>query len=189
MARMVAHPAKFSQPILDVLIKNVSNGLVLDPMAGVDKRTICGDALNLPFVDATFDSIVVSPVYGSRMSDSHVAKDTSRRHTYTHTLGRQLHENNSGKLQWGPAYREFHVAAWRESSRVLKPDGQFWLNISDHIRRGEVQPVSDWHLYALEFLGFKLKRKFKVQTKRLRHGENHEKRVGFENIFLFQRSL
>lgn len=205
------HPAKYSEGILDLLIKKVPPGLVLDPMAGVGNihrlgpqretfgieiepewanlhpRTICGDALALPFADNTFDSIVVSPTYGNRTADSHKARDDSTRHTYTHYLGRKLAPTNSGQLQWGSSYRSFHLAAWEESARVLKPEGQFWLNVSDHIRNKKVQHVSDWHVYALEFLGFRLKKRFTVETKRLRHGQNYDQRVDHENIFVLSR--
>ena len=48
-------------------------------------------------------------------------------------------------MQWGDAYRSFHVKAWREAWRVLRPGGRFVLNIKDHIRNGERMPVTDWH--------------------------------------------
>lgn len=38
-------------------------------------RTIVGNALALPFPDATFDAIATSPTYGNRMADSHNAQE------------------------------------------------------------------------------------------------------------------
>ena len=48
-----------------------------------------------------FDAIVTSPTYGNRMADHHNAKDGSKRNTYTHYIGHQLHDGNTGKMQWG----------------------------------------------------------------------------------------
>jgi tRNA G10 N-methylase Trm11 len=95
---------------------------------------VVGDALALPFPDATFDAVVTSPTYGNRMADHHHARDGSLRYSYTHTLGRSLHPNNSGTLHWGAEYQRFHSLAWREVWRVVRPGGRFVLNIKDHVR-------------------------------------------------------
>src|SRR5690606_20149612 len=67
------------------------------------------DAANMAWAnDEEFDAIVTSPCYGNRMADHHDARDSSRRYTYRHMLGRPLHPANTGKLQWGEAYQEAH---------------------------------------------------------------------------------
>lgn len=207
---LMKHPAKFSDPILDQIEQLlVQNGVILDPFAGTGKihllctpsrhtigveiepewatlhpQTIVGNALQLPFHDNTFDAIVTSPVYGNRMSDHHNAKDGSVRHTYRHTLGRQLHPDNSGQLQWGNKYKTFHQQAWKETTRVLKPGGQFILNISDHIRKGEIQPVTNWHLNELQNThGLQLKDHRTVPTKRNRMGSHRDLRVTHEHLY------
>ena len=124
--------------------------------------------------------------YGNRMSDHHDAKDASKRRTYTHTLGRKLHQDNSGALDWGPQYRAFHVAAWTEARRVLQAGGAFVLNIKDHIRGGQVQPVTQWHIDALTGLGFRLLRHEHVPTPSMRYGANADKRVEYESVILFE---
>lgn len=43
-----------------------------------DRMTVQGDAAALSFPDGAFDAVVVSPDYGSRLADSHVAKDPCR---------------------------------------------------------------------------------------------------------------
>lgn len=110
--------------------------------------------------------------------------------TYTHRLGRKLHENNSGAMQWGKKYREFHTSAWDELARVLDPDARpsgesyFILNISDHIRAGRVVPVTDWHLVALGEIGFRVQKRVEVATKRMRKGANAQARVDHESVIL-----
>ena len=85
---------------------------------------------------------MTSPTYGDRLADHHDARDGSVRHSYKHDLGRDLHPDNSGAMQWGPAYRDFHTAAWVEVRRVLRPGGRFVLNVKDHVRGGVVQSGS-----------------------------------------------
>ena len=83
------------------------------------------------------------------MADHHNAYDPQTRHTYRHDLGRDLNPANSGAMQWGDEYREFHVAAWMEAVRVLRSGGRFVLNIKDHIRDAKWQDVAGWHLAVL----------------------------------------
>ena len=206
----IKHPAKFSDVLIEQIDKMVvTHSSVLDPFAGVGTihklhprcetygieiepewanmhpRTIVGNALDLPFSNDTFDYVVTSPCYGNRMADHHNAKDSSRRMTYTHTLGRTLHDDNSGKMQWGKEYRSFHNTAWMEVRRVLKPYGNFILNISDHIRKGERVPVTSWHIETLRSLGFIMVNEIKIPTPRMRFGQNHAARIEYESIIEF----
>jgi SAM-dependent methyltransferase len=163
-------------------------GVELEPeWAEMHPRTIQGNALYLPFLNESFDAICTSPVYGNRMSDHHDAKDTSRRNTYTHALGRKLHPDNSGTLQWGEAYRDFHLRAWAESIRVLRPGGRFVLNIKDHIRGGDVMPVTQWHTDALSGLGLVLAAQKQIETPGNRQGENGDLRIPHEWVIVFFR--
>lgn len=210
-----AHPAKFSDAVLAVLVRFIPDGAaVLDPFAGVGRvhelggdRGICtfgveiepewaanhpftmvGNALDLPSAwTAKFDVVCTSPTFGNRMADAHEAKDTSRRHTYRHVLGRKLHPANSGQLPWSEKYREFHRLAWTEVRRVLKADGLFLLNISNHIRKGIEQPVMAWHLKTCLEMGFSLVALEPVKTPRMRHGENHEARMAHEYVLVLRR--
>ena len=162
-------------------------GVEIEPeWANMHPRTVVGDATALPFVDDSFDCIVTSPCYGNRMADHHEAKDDSRRVTYRHTLGRPLHPNNAGQLQWGDKYRAFHLAAWAEAARVLKPGGTFILNCSDHIRAGKVQRVTTWHIFALIGLGFELIDGARIKTPRMGFGANAKARVGYESVVVLQ---
>lgn len=210
---MTRHPAKFSDdllPIMDVMLGSAER--ILDPFAGVGKlrlirpnavlneiepewigqadgsRTI-GDATFLPFADDSFDAICTSPVYGNRMSDSfidHKPEKNYRRNTYTHAIGRKLHDRNTGKMQWGDQYRHMHESAWSECRRVLKNNGIFVLNISDHIRNRERVNVSDWHIKTLANLDFMMYDIYPVKTRRNRQGENRELRVDYEYVIRFR---
>lgn len=208
---MTAHPSKFSDPVLDcisaMLASNVDyRPLVLDPFAGTGKvhqlsevrcvgveiepewatmhsKNIIANALQLPFPDDVFEGLITSPSYGNRLADSHDAKDGSRRHSYTHTLGRKLHPGNSGQLQWGDKYRIFHEWAWSECLRVLLPGAFVIINVSNHIRGGVEQLVTEWHLSWFLRHGCSVVDLDRVATKRLREGANFQARVEHENVF------
>ncbi len=125
--------------------------------------------------------------YGNRMADHHNAKDKSKRITYKHCLGHDLHPHNSGQLQWGIRYRVFHYHAWKECIRVLKPKGKLILNISDHIRDGKRQHVFNWHEMILVDLGMTVIYGKNVKTHRMRRGKNSELRVDYEQVFAFRK--
>lgn len=209
---MVEHPAKFS----DVILKAIEPLLagyekVLDPFAGTGRlREIqpdaylieiepewaeiasaeVGNALDLQYPDGFFDACATSPCYGNRMADhfeDHQKEKGYKRHTYRHYLGRPLHPDNAGQLQWGKKYRDFHRRAWAEVYRVLRSGGRFILNISDHIRAGKRVEVSEWHCSTILQLGFQLENCFTVETPRQRHGANRNLRVDHENIYVFKK--
>jgi len=196
----VSHPARYSDALIPVfadLLRAYSPGhTVLDPFAGtgrihalrpdwetwgvelepewaeLSEWTRQGSALELPWSTGEFDAVVTSPTYGNRLADHHNATDPERRRSYTHDLGRDLHPDNTGAMQWGDDYRHMHGAAWMEAARVLKPGGVFLLNIKDHIRGGERQHVAGWHVSQLILLGFTLLCHEPVVTPSLRQGEN-----------------
>ncbi len=121
-------------------------------------------------------------------SDHHEAKDASRRNTYRHALGRPLHPNNAGQLQWGDKYRSFHEQAWQEVRKLLKPDGLFVLNVKDHVRKGTVVPVTEWHICAIIAIGLELVEGRAVVAPGLRQGRNGEARTPHESVLCFQRA-
>lgn len=149
----------------------------------------CGDffALAAEMPGASFDGAFTSCTYGNRMADHHEARDDSRRNTYRHALGRPLSPNNSGAMQWGDDYRDFHQRAWRELFRLVRPGGWFLLNVSDHIRKGEQVAVTDWHINTCVAIGWRLDEARKVATPRQRMGANGALRVDGEWLLAFQR--
>lgn len=124
--------------------------------------------------------------YGNRMADSHTARDNSRRNTYTHAMGRKLHSENAGAMQWGIRYRVFHVKAWTEARRVLQLGGFFVLNIKDHYRNGKRQYVTDFHRAALKNIGFLEVEHRRVECPGQRFGANGGLRMDYESVILFK---
>lgn len=213
---MTNHPAKFSDELMPLFQELIDSHLsprprVLDPFAGTGRihelqrcstigieiepewaamscKTIEGDARRLPRQwTEHFDMVITSPTYGNRMADHHEAKDSSKRITYRHVLGRPLSPGSSGSMQWGDEYRELHIVAWAEVWRVLKPDGLFVLNIRDHIRKGELVPVTDWHVKTIVNLGFTHVTSHYVPTPGMRFGANSTLRVDGETVAVFQK--
>lgn len=164
-------------------------GIELEPeWAAAHPQTLVGDALDLAshWNEPTFDVICTSCTYGNRMADNHDAKDSSRRNTYKHSLGRDPSPGSSAVMQWGQAYWDFHRAAWVEATRVLLADGLFILNVKDHIRGKQIIPVSEWHLGVLTLLGFRLVRAIRVPVTGNRQGENGDARVPYENVYVLR---
>lgn len=207
------HPARYSDALLSHMARMLSGRRrILDPFGGVggvfrlaawlpdaqidaveieeewaaaDRRMTHGNALSLPWPAATFDAICTSPTYGNRMADHHTARDATRRNTYRHALGRPLSGDNSGALQWGDQYRDFHARAWAEARRVLAPGGVFVLNCKDHIRRGVIQHVTGWHISELERIGFRLIDRIDVPVPGQRFGANGHLRAEHETVAAF----
>lgn len=210
--RNIKHPAKYSDCLLPIFSKYLKNStMVLDPFAGIGKlrkivtnavlleiefewaslnNGIVADSQCMPFKNGVFDAICTSPTYGNRMADhfiDHQAHKNYIRNTYRQCLGRDLHKNNSGRMQWGEEYKKIHINVWNECKRVLKDDGLFILNISDHIRKGELIKVSDWHINVLNNLGFVIEKKIEVKTKRQKMGSNSDLRAGCEYVFILKK--
>ena len=139
--------------------------------------------------EGKFDVICTSPCYGNRMADHHEAKEDSVRNTYRHKLGRPLTEGSAAGMQWGDAYKNFHLVAWKKVYRLLQWDGLFILNVKDHIRKGEVMPVVAWHHEVITgIFGNTPIYSMKVPVKGNRQGENHELRVDHEMIYVWRKA-
>lgn len=179
-----------------------TTGVEIEPeLAALHHNTFLGDALNLqPLIDhevrfpVVFDTVVTSPTYGNRFADKHEAKDGSMRRSYTHDMRRmtgdptrKLHKNNSGTLHFGPAYINFHYRAWVECARVLVEEGWMFLNVSDFIRRGKRVPVVATHRGLLRRAGFEVLGGERVETPRMRFGQNHEARVDGEVVIIARK--
>ena len=157
----------------------------VDYSFGVDQWYV-GDASSMPHIaDSYFDAICTSPTYGNRMADHFEAKDESHRITYRHYLGRVLNKNNTGRMQWGKKYRKVHEDIYLECKRVLCDKGLFILNVSDHIRKGEIIKVSDWHKNTLIGMGFICFSDEKIKIPRMGFGANSALRVDHERVMMF----
>jgi SAM-dependent methyltransferase len=206
----IRHPAKFTEAMVGRATEFLRDyDRVLDPFAGVGlvhllpnetvgveiepewaamhPKTVVGDALRLPFARWGFDAVFTSPTYGNRLADHHNAQDGSTRRSYTHDLGRTLHENNTGSLQWGETYRHLHLMAWGEVLRVVRPGGRFVINVKNHIRGGVEVPVVEWHLSHILQFGWELAHVVPVEAKGMRYGQNHAARLGYEFLIVFDK--
>lgn len=167
-------------------------GVEMEPeWATQHKRTIVGDSRFLAQLlePESFDAVITSCSYANRMSDRYAGDPKgSRRFTYRISLGRPLSEGNGAAVQWSGSqkkeYQAIHETVWEQCFQVLKPGGLLLLNVSDHIRGGEVMPVVAWHSKTLESVGFKLIAEHSVKTRRMRMGANREKRVPTEMVLV-----
>lgn len=212
----MTHPARYTKSLLPVFARMLRDrAKILDPFGGTGERLnelaallpgarlfgveierewitgagmVNANALYLPFASASFDAIVTSPTYGNRMADHHEARDASQRNTYRHRLGRPLAADNSGAMQWGEEYQRFHILAWREALRVLKPGGVFVLNVKDHIRAGVRQEVTAWHITTLCALGLVNTGDVEqIEASGNRQGRNGSARIGYECVVKLEK--
>ena len=131
------------------------------------------------------DAIITSPTYANRMADKHVARDGSKRITYTHKLGRQLTRGNSGEMQWGDEYQTFHLRAWKHAVKLLVPGGLVIVNVKNHIRAGVEIDVVGWHEWALGAAGVEVEERVEIEVNGMGYGQHqHDKKVGQEVLLV-----
>lgn len=111
----------------------------------------------------------------------------SRRYSYAISLGRKLSDGSGAALHWGQGYRDLHGLCVEEMTRVVAPGGLIVVNLSDHIRGGERQWVTDWWLRTLLERGCRWLEGHTVSTRRVGHGANRNARVDGEQILVVQR--
>lgn len=167
-----------------------THGVELEPeWAAAHWHTQVGDATMLTYLGGSFDAVVTSPPYGNRMADSYAGDAKgSKRVTYRIALGHELTEGSGAGMQWGRSYRETMGDALDEIERVLKPGGLFLLNISNHIRKGEEQRVSEWYLSeCCEKRQFRLLDDIHIDTPRMGFGQHAELRVDYEHLYVMEK--
>lgn len=172
------------------------------PWADLHPETICGDMFAV--VDdwvrlstVRFDGIVVSWVYGNRMSDHHKAADSSRRHSYTHDIRVQtgdadyeLDPNNSGLLYaWNEEYWEWHARAYGTLHGVVNDDGKSsFFNVKNFVRDKQPFNIVGRHIRTMKQCGWEVVKLHSVATPGMRHGENYEARA-LEEVIIEARKV
>lgn len=161
--------------------------------AAAHPDTICADSRYVEFERYRFNVVATSCTYANRMADHHEATDVSERITYRHKLGRPLTPGNSGAMQWvgrsGEEYRELHRTVWANCFGWLRPSGLLILNIKDHIRKGQRQAVSAWHVKTLLGLGFEFEDCVPVASGGIHQTEHKSQRVDAELVWVFSKGL
>lgn len=132
-----------------------------------------------------YDTIVTLPTYGNRMADHFRTEHPERRMTYTHCIGHELNDENTGRMHFGKQYCEKHERIFRHLFDLLTDDGIFILNCSNFIRKGEVVDVISWMRETMVSLGFVMCSSEDVPTPRMRFGANSDKRADYETVMLF----
>ena len=165
--------------------------------ADTHERTIHGNALKMRFPNGYFQVIFTSPTYGNRLADKHTVQNERQpwvRRSYTHDLREatgdpdaDLDPDNSGRLQWGKAYKNFHIKFMEEAYRVLMPGGLFILNVSDHVRARQVIPVCGFWTELMAEFEMKCIERETIETRRMKFGKNHEARVDHEMLYCFRK--
>jgi len=116
-------------------------------------------------------------------------KESSKRMTYRHVLGRELNPGNTGMYQFTQnEYKQLHYAVYEECHRILEPGGIMIVNVSDHIRKGQRQPVCQWHKGAMRNAGFTHVRTQEVSTNRMGFGANSDVRVDTEEFQIYRKA-
>lgn len=156
-----------------------------DKVATPDRFIVCDSEFF--HSDTIFDCIVTSPTYGNRMADHHVARDGSKRNTYTHRYGAPLTKGSTAVMQFGEAYKDKHIRIFKNLRHCIIDYGLLIVNVSDFIRNGERVQVVSWWKDMLTNVGFEYFGELKVPTPRNRFGANADKRVDYENILLFTK--
>jgi hypothetical protein len=136
------------------------------------------------------DMWVTSPTYGNRMADHHDAQDDSTRHGYAFYLGRLPSEGSTSVMPWGPDYWEAHAEAYRLMLAASRPGAPLVLNVSNFPKANAMVDAVEWHRGAAIGAGWLVDRStrvVKIETSRLRHGQNWQDRATHEVVMSFRK--
>lgn len=150
-------------------------------------ESITGDARKMPSIESdSIDAVITSPTYGNRLADRRITAKVDNL-TYANSLGRELTSGNSGRMHYGPKYKQLHNEVYKELYRVVKPGGIAVINMKDFISKGKVVPVTDFHINAMLNAGFELLYRDKVKTTGLATGKIKRPKVESEDIIVFEK--
>lgn len=134
--------------------------------------------------------VVISPVYGNRISDVIFSTEEREYITYTSCLGRTLDDRNAGRMYFHNApYQDLHRACYAAAAARLEQGGVFVLNTKPCTRNGELVPVTDWHREVLTQTGLVLFNTIEVPVRSMRYGQNHALRHPVEYVDFFRKPV
>lgn len=110
-------------------------------------------------------------------------KAKSKRRGYAIALGRKTSPNSGGGMPWGPRYKSMHGEVVQQCARMLEPEGWWFVNVSSFLNTEGYQPVMEWWLGQLARVAT-VEALVAVPTRRMRHGQNSERRVHAEHIIV-----
>jgi hypothetical protein len=147
------------------------------------------DAEKLPTdIFRMVDAVCTSPTYGNRMADHFKARDTSVRYTYRGSLGRDLDQENTGRMHFGLKYQEKHGRIYQRLCSNLRPGGVFILNTKNFICRGETVDVTEFHAHELKKYCV-LEKLYRIPAAGVQNGANRAQRAPYETIHVFRRAV
>ena len=151
-------------------------------------RLIQGDARKLPYENAFFDCIIVSPSYGNRDADrTGEWWDNDDRKTYAAALRANPDPASLCVPFHRTEYKLGHALAWSEAVRVLKVGGLFVINLKNTIKSGVITRMSQWHRDLLrDELGLKEIDDTAVPTRGRMSGANYDLRAeDAEKLYIY----
>lgn len=110
-------------------------------------------------------------------------KAKSKRRGYAIALGRRTSANSGGGMPFGPRYKSMHGEVIQQCARMLAPGGWWFLNVSSFLNTDGYQPVMEWWLGQIARVAT-VEALVAVTTRRMRHGQNSERRVPAEHIIV-----
>lgn len=88
----------------------------------------------------------------------------------------------------GGVYRDKHKRIYENIVPMIKHNGLFVLNIKNHIRKGSIIDVVDWHINTLCNLGMIKLDDILVEVGSMKFGANYNARISDEHIVILEKS-
>lgn len=110
-------------------------------------------------------------------------KAKSKRRGYAIALGRRTSPNSGGGMAWGPRYRSMHGEVIQQCDRMLEPGGWWMVNVSSFLNTDGYQPVMEWWLGAIARVA-RVDGLVAIETRRMKHGQNGDRRVPAEHLII-----
>lgn len=161
------------------------DGIDIERWNNADSRVREGDAtLPADYPTQQF-MIATSPTYSNGLNDHFCAKDPSRRFTYRVALGKDLHENNTGRYSIRGG-RKAWATYWRLHADAVRiwadRDAPVIVNVKAFVHRGEIVDLPEMWEVLLIANGYTVTSRQAVPAPGIRFGANSDARVDHEMV-------